>query len=322
MAEEASKSEGFEAAQEALRQGWDYLPLLRVTRDGQITTNGAWENHEDAPYYADDLAVARLNVLERQGRYQEYLYLAEAESQIVSYVTMLVKVGRVDEAVAYGLKYLTETETALALAQALQAGGHTQEALRVAERGLELGGYAKAQLATWLRDVAADAGEPELALNAALTTFKAAVDLEAYRKIQNLAGERWQTLREELLTMLRQHTGYASQAVIEIFLHEGLIDDAIRAVGDYPHYSTVELVVNAALECRPEWCIQACKQQTESIMDQGQSKYYQRAAYWLGRAKAAYVSAGRGDEWQVYLDSLLQKHARKYSLVPLLKELR
>jgi len=314
--------EGFGAAQEALRQGWDYPPLLRVIRDGEITKNGAWENYEDAPYYADDLAVARLNVLERQGRYQEYLYLAEAESQIKSYVTMLVRVGRVDEAVAYGLKYLTLTEEALALAQTLQAGGHTQEALRVAGRGLELSGYAKAQLATWLRDVAADAGEPELALNAALTTFKAAVDLEAYRKIQSLAGERWETLREELLETLRQQTGYTSRAGIEIFLHEGLIDDAIRAVGDYPHYSTVELVVNAAIESHPDWCIQACKQQAESIMDQGQSKYYQRAAYWLGRAKAAYVSAGRSDEWRVYLESLLQKHARKYSLMPLLKDLR
>lgn len=314
--------EGFEAAQEALRQGWDYPPLLRVIRDGEITINGTWENYEEAPYYADELAMARLNVLERQGRYQEYLYLAEAESQTSRYVTMLVRLGRVDEAVAYGLEYLTQTEEALALAQALHTGGHTREALRVAEHGLELGGHAKSQLATWLRDVAADAGEPELALNAALMTFKAAVDLEAYRKIQSLAGDRWETLRQELLETLRQRTGYAGQAVIEIFLHEGLIDDAIRALGDYPHYSTVELVVNAAIESRPDWCIQACKQQAESIMDGGQSKYYQRAAYWLGRAKAAYVSAGRGDEWRAYLDTLFQKHARKYSLMPLLKGLR
>lgn len=320
--DEYGVDEGFAAAQEALRQGWDYPPLLRVIRDGEITQNGAWENYEDAPYCADELAVARLNVLERQGRYQEYLYLAEAESQIVSYVTMLVKVGRVAEAVAYGLEYLTLTEEALALAQALYAGGHTQEALRVAEHGLELGGYAKAQLATWLRDVAADAGKPELALDAAVMTFKAAIGLEAYRKIQDLAGERWETLREELLATLRQRTGYAGLAGIEIFLHEGLIDDAIRALGDYPHYSAVELVVNAAIESRPDWCIQACKQQAESIMDQGQSKYYQRAAYWLGRAKVAYSSAGRSDEWRVYLESLLQKHARKYSLTPLLKELR
>ena len=128
-------------------------------------------------------------------------------------------------------------------------------------------------------------------------------------------------LSHELLETLRQRTGYSSQAVVEVFLYEGLIDDAIRALGGYPHYSTVELVVNAAIESRPDWCIQACKQQAEPIMDRGQSKYYQRAAYWLGRAKAAYLSVGRSDEWQAYLDLLLQKHARKYSLVPLIKEL-
>ena len=313
--------EGFAAAQEALRQGWDYPPLLRVIRDGEITKDGAWEDGEDVPYYADELAVARLNVLERQGRYQEYLYLAQAEGQTLRYLTMLVRLDRIDEAVAEGLQFLTLPAEALALAQALHAGRHTQEALHVARHGLELEGHNKASLATWLRDIAVDAGEPELALDAAVTTFKASVDLDAYRKIQDLAGDRWETLREDLLEMLRQRTGYAGQAGIEIFLHEGLIDDAIRALGDYPHYSTVELVVNAAIESRPDWCIQACTQQAEPIMNGGQSKYYQRAAYWLGRAKAAYLSAGRGAEWQAYLDSLLQKHARKYSLVPLLKEL-
>ena len=313
--------EGFATAQEALRQGWDYPPLLRVIRDGEITKDGAWEDGEDVPYYAGELAVARLNVLERQKRYQEYLHLAQAEGQVARYVTMLVQLDRIDEAVADGLHYLTLPQGVLTLAQALHERGHTQEALRVAEYGLEMDGYAKAQLATWLRDVAVDAGETELALRAAVTGFKAAVDLDAYRKIRDLAGDRWEALCKELLETLRQRTGYSSQAVIEVFLYEGLIDDAIQALGDYPHYSTVELVINAAVESRPEWCIQACKQQAEPIMDRGQSKYYQRAAYWLGRAKAAYLSAERSDEWRVYLESLLQKHARKYSLMPLLREL-
>ncbi|MGC9396333.1 MAG: SWIM zinc finger family protein [Anaerolineae bacterium] len=314
--------EGFDAAMDALRQGWDYPPLLRVIRDGEITEDGAWEDGKDVPYYADELAVARLNVLERQGRYQEYLNLAQAESQLPRYVTMLVRLDRIDEAVADGLRYLTLPQGILTLAQALHERGHTQEALRVAEHGLELEGHNKAPLATWLRDVALDAGETDLALRAAVTGFKASVDLDAYRKIQDLAGDRWEALRQELLEMLRQRTGYTNQAVIEIFLHEGLIDDAIRALGDYPHYSTVELIVNAAIESRPDWCIQACRRQAEPIMDQGQSKYYSRAAYWLGRAKAAYLSAGRSDEWRAYLESLLQKHARKYSLVPLLRELK
>src|SRR5205807_1039881 len=66
---------GFAAAREAAEQGWEYSPLQRVLK-GEITEKGAWKG--EAPGYADALAVARLNVLERQGRFQEYLHLAEA----------------------------------------------------------------------------------------------------------------------------------------------------------------------------------------------------------------------------------------------------
>ena len=69
----------FDAAQDAILHGWDHPPLQRVLR-GEITRQGAWE--DEAPWFADELALARLEVLERQGRYQEYLYLAEAEGQM------------------------------------------------------------------------------------------------------------------------------------------------------------------------------------------------------------------------------------------------
>ena len=101
----------------ATEQGWNYPPLMRILQ-GEITDKGAWE--DEAPSYADALAIARLNVLERQGRFQEYLYLAEAEGQTERYVTMLVRLGRVQEAVDYGLQYLGTTEEALALAKALR----------------------------------------------------------------------------------------------------------------------------------------------------------------------------------------------------------
>ena len=161
-----------------------------------------------------------------------------------------------------------------------------------------------------------------MALRAAITGFKANKSLVAYQQIHDLAGERWPSLREELLASLREQTGYMSQAAVEIFVHEGLIDDAIRALGENSYYSAVEMVVDAAIETHPDWCIQACKAQAEPIMDQGKSKYYHHAVRWLEKAKAAYLAAGREAEWRAYLSSLLQKHGRKYSLVPQLKTLR
>jgi uncharacterized Zn finger protein len=104
--------------------------------------------------------------------------------------------------------------------------------------------------------------------------------------------------------------------------YENLIDEAIQALGQYPYYDTVEKVVDAAIETHPDWCIQACKAQAEPIMDQGKSKHYHHAARWLEKAKTAYMAAGCEDDWHAYLDALLDKHARKYKLVPMLEPLR
>jgi uncharacterized Zn finger protein len=110
----------FEAAATAVLQGWDYPPLQQVLQ-GTIPEQGAWE--DEAPEYADDLTKARLHVLERRGRLQEYLYLAQAERQIEEYATMLVRIDRAQEAIAYGLKHIATTEQALTLAKALYEHG-------------------------------------------------------------------------------------------------------------------------------------------------------------------------------------------------------
>ena len=67
--------------------------------------------------------------------------------------------------------------------------------------------------------------------------------------------------------------------------------------------------------------IKASRQQAEPIMDEGKAQYYQAAARWLGKARAAYQATGRQQEWQRYLAGLLARHQRKYKLVPLLKAL-
>ena len=46
------------------------------------------------------------------------------------------------------------------------------------------------------------------------------------------------------------------------------------------------------------------------------------AASWLRSARDIYLQHNRQAEWQAYLAGLLDVHARKYKLVPLLRELR
>ena len=51
--------------------------------------------------------------------------------------------------------------------------------------------------------------------------------------------------------------------------------------------------------------------------ERGKAKYYHHAARWLGKAASAYRQAGRESEWRAYLCQLVDRHRRKYKLVPM-----
>ena len=124
-----------------------------------------------------------------------------------------------------------------------------------------------------------------------------------------------------MLERLRQMKPGYSEAQVEIFLHEGLIDDAIAALGSYSGYALLGEVVDAAISTHPDWVIRSCRQQAEDIMDAGKANAYYHAANWLKRARAAYLAAGREAEWREYLSDLLDKHRRKRKLIPMLEAL-
>ena len=310
---------GFDAAIAAAEQGWAYPPLQKVL-EGHITEKGAWEG--EAPWYADDLTLARLNVLERQGRTTEYLYLAEAEGQTALYLTMLVKAGRGEESVAYAKKYMATADESLALAQALREHQQPMEALEVAERGLSLSGQTTI-LARWLRDFSAEMFQPEISLRAARATFTETFSVEDYQAVKIAAGAKWPVIKPEILQLLaKASTSFTGK--IEIYLQEGMVDEAVRAFDhdSYISYHILEPVVEAAWQSHPVWVIKQCQRQAEPIMDKGQSGRYHHAVRWLERARRSYLAMNRADDWSRYLERVISKHARKYSLRPRLEELR
>jgi uncharacterized Zn finger protein len=310
--------EAFDAAIAAAEQGWDYEPLSRAMA-GIAGPEGAWD--EEAPWFADALTAARLNVLERQGRTEEFLNLAEIEGETVRYVTMLVKTGRVQEAVNYGLRNFMEPGETLALAQVLHAHGDISMALQIGEHGLWLTGDNLGELARWLREAASGAGEHTLALRAARAAFGASTALAEYRAIRALAGDGWPAIKEELLATLAACDN--SYERTDIYLFEGMIDEAVRAIDarSYVGHEEIAKVASAAWQSHPDWVIRQCRSQAEPIMDGGKSKYYGSVIGWLQLARRAYGAAGRMDEWQAYCQGLIAKHGRKYSLVPQLKRL-
>lgn len=310
--------DAFDCAVTAARQGWDYQPLQRVLQ-GTITSQGAWRG--EPPPYADDLACTRLAILERRGRLQEYLFLAQAEGQDLAYTIMLVRLDRVQEAIDYGLPVLRTPQDALALATALFEHGEHEQSLRIAQHGLTLEG-PEAELARWLREQAVVLNLHELALTAAERTLRAEVTLDNYLRVAELAAEQWPQRRTELLAKASYSHPARAEGWVAIFLHERLFDHAIAVLEVYANPDLITRVIEAVSNERPEWVMHICCQQASSIMDNGQSQNYHRAVQWLKKARDVYYRLQRDAEWRLYLDTLLQRHRRKYTLVPQLEALR
>lgn len=315
--EDYGLDEVLDPALEAAEQGWDFPPLQRVLREGVTEIE---EPQVEGAVWDEDLITARLNVLGRRGRHEEYLNLARAACRQMEYTVMLVQLGRVQESVDHGLRYLATAQEALTLAKALAERDAKERALEIAQRGLSLEGR-KAGLAAWLRNLAAEMGRTDEALSAALVALYEEPSLAAYRKAQDLAGEGWPPVRDGALASLRLARSYYPEGQVDIFLHEGLIDDAIAAVNEGAAHELVERVADVAVGSRPDWVIRASRAQAESIMDGGKAQYYDAAARWLDKARQAYQIAGREEEWRTYLQELRTRHSRKHKLVPLLRAL-
>lgn len=345
--------EAFQPAEKAAEQGWDYPPLQRLLRgefaEREVEEHAQYEEDEaydeeeydeydeydefgeygdeDESEYADTLTLARLNVLERQGRAQEYLNLARAEGLAERYVTMLARLGRIEEATEYALNRLRAPGEVLSVARALQAKGAIEEALNIARHGLTLEprpySIGRQGLARWLRDLAESAGRQELALEAALIAMREVPSLDEYQAVQSLAGERWPQVKEELLRTLREKP-YVQRAQVEIYLYEDLIDDAVATVSQAnASYDLVDMVVDGAIESgsHHDWVIEACQSQAGEIIEGGKSQLYEAAARWLEKARTASVAVGREAEWRAYIEGIIASHKRKYRLVPLLEAL-
>ena len=145
---------------------------------------------------------------------------------------MLVDLGRSQEAFDYGLTYLGTTQEAYTLAKALAEHGEREQSLTMAEHGLSLEGQ-KAPLAKWLREQAEIMGKADLALRAAEIAYREEISLENYLRIAAIAGEQWTERRTALLEYTRYKKIILQQGQVEVFLHEGLLDDAIASLEPY-----------------------------------------------------------------------------------------
>jgi uncharacterized Zn finger protein len=310
-----------EIAQTAVEQGWTYPPLVAAMQ-GNITEQGAWEG--EAPIYADELALARLRILARQGRQQEYIHLAAAEGQTELSITMLAESGAVEKAAAEAKAYLVYPSEILAVASAMAAKGALSLALEVAEHGLALEQETgKLELARWTRDQASASGNQTLALKAAQVAFGQGTTMADYTAVQQIAGDQWPSIRPTLLQHLQKSWHISHK--IDIYLHENMLAEAMAALDEKQAFvleGELRRVVEATRASTPDWGIRKYQERAEEIMDAGRSGSYDTAVSWLRHARDIYQQHNRLPEWQRYLDGILETHQRKYKLVPMLRNIR
>jgi uncharacterized Zn finger protein len=316
--------EGLSIAVRAAEEGWSD-PWVDAAILGE-----ARPRERPADQDAAELLAIRLRILERSGYIDEALNLAAAAGMHRERALLLARLGRGAEAAELGQQQFSTADEAVALAEMLRERGDIAGALAIGEHGLSLSESdtpiygqesAQARHGAWLVDLAAGQGRTDLALRAGEVALRVEPELALYRRMAELAGAEWPLLRERLLAALRASTSWRASGRIDIFLHEGLIDDAIAAVSRSATSADLARVMDAATATHPDWVIATATDRAEAITDAGDAKHYGSAVEWLRRARTAYQAAGRQGEWATYFQQLRAKHARKYKLIGLLDTL-
>ena len=330
--------EGLDLALQATEYGWNDAPPRRaptvargeskdwIEEDDEFKDEDEFETGDeygDSDFYVRDTALdlteAKLNVLARQNRIEEYLALCQKHGKHSRYARKLIELGRVLEGTNYALEHLEFADDALTLAQALREAKHIPEALAIGEHGLKLQGY-KFALGQWLAPLEETQGRVAQALKAWLAAFEERPSLEIYKRVKQLGARDWEKLETRVMNFLKK--SWDKSALAQVLLFEEKWDDAIAVANQREaDYTVVAIVADGALQQRPEWVIRASKKQALELIGRTQTKYYVHAVEWLERMKNAYAVLKQNDAWRAYLDDLKLEYKRRPALQAQLKRL-
>jgi uncharacterized Zn finger protein len=271
------------------------------------------------------LVGIRLRILQTQERFDEYLNLAKDAGVFTSYINMLLQLGRHDEAIAEA-ENVQDEDQAFAIAQQLLEHGFEKQALYIANKGLQLQEedakrYRTVEFAEWTARLAESLGETGILLNAKIIAFKLKPSLSTYHQIRDLNKSKWKTTKDILLKYLLQFDSFnAAEAKVNIFLEEGLFDEAIAIANtSYCPSQTRLRVMQAVIKNNPQWVITKAQSLAEDIIARGKSDDYEQAITWLEQVRNGYQTIKKEKEWLNYRNQLVEVNARKRKLMELIK---
>ena len=271
------------------------------------------------------LDAIRLKILQAQERFDEYLNLAKDADFLIDYVSMLLQLDRHNEAIAAG-RNVQDEDDAFEIAKKLLEFGFEKQALDIANKGLHLQGekansYCSRELADWTTQLALRLGETGILLNAIIIAFKLRPSLDDYHQIRELTKNKWSSTKDILLTYLANLNSFsASEAKVDIFLEEGLFDQAMAIANtSYCRNHTRLQVMQAVIKTNPQWVITKAQSLAEEIIKIGKSDSYEQAIAWLEQVRDGYRILKQEKEWLTYRNQLVTVNARKRKLMELVK---
>jgi uncharacterized Zn finger protein len=152
------------------------------------------------------------------------------------------------------------------------------------------------------------------------TGYDARPDVEAFQALERLTPpDEWRKVRSGPLVRAEAAETYDLDGAA-ILLAAGELDRAIKVADAHSHDSRLAaMVADAVLTARPAWVIRTGTRLAEEQIDRVKSEAYAIAVVWLQRVKQAHVAAGTSREWEAYLQELKERHARKRTLMGMLK---
>ena len=217
-----------------------------------------------------DFTDIKLNILAQQNRNDEFLVLAKKQKKDLRYGLMLCDLKRMPEAIKFAKKHLKTADEARQMAEKLRELKHFDEAIAIAERGLDLA-PPKARLGTWLGPIQESRDEKGCAFDAWFAVFVEQPSLEIYKTLKRLAND-WDKARARVMTVLKKSN--VDQVIAQVHLFEEEWDEAIKIADKrYVWYETKAIVADAVTEHLPEWVIQVSIKEAEELIGHTLSKY-------------------------------------------------
>jgi uncharacterized Zn finger protein len=230
-------------------------------------------------------------------------------------VDRLLSLGRVDEAVAAAEQ--VSDYRLIDLADLFIEHGYAPMADTLMRERAEK--TDDSRVLEWLKQRYIARGDNAAALKLADRIFRKLPSLAGYQEIRSLTQSlgRWESLRPELMALLDQPQH--SHLVVQIYLDEGEIDQALQAVksqrssygtgGWYRYDAGMRLkVAEAAEEPRPRAALEIYRQEIEGLIAGRGRENYQTACQLLLRVRTLYERLGESGTWTAYIAALREQN--------------